>query len=62
MTERSTLFVVLTALYLGSRIPYAIGENAFYALLGVGWAAFLMWTVVAWRRGEKVFTWQHRGG
>ena len=62
MTERSTLFVVLISLYLGSRIPTSIGDKAFYPLLGVGWAAYLIWTVVAWRRGEKVFIWQHKGG
>jgi hypothetical protein len=61
MTERSTLVVVLTALYLGSRIPENIGESAFYALLGMGWAAVLAWAVIGWRRGEKVFIWQNRG-
>ena len=58
MTGRNSLFVVLTVLYLGSRIPEDIGKNAFYALLGVGWVAFVIWTLVAWRRGEKVFIWQ----
>lgn len=61
MTERSTLVTALTALYLGSRIPNDIGESAFYALLGVGWAGVLAWTVIAWRRDEKIFIWQNRG-
>lgn len=60
MNERSTIVTVLTALYLGSRIPADIGEGAFYGLLGLGWAAVLIWTAVAWRRGEKVFIWQDR--
>ena len=58
MSERSTLIAVLIALYLGSRIPTDIGEIAFYGLLGAGWVAVLIWTVIAWRRGEKVFFWQ----
>lgn len=62
MTERATLFVVLIALYLGSRIPDDIGKTAFYGLLGVGWVAFAIWTLVAWRRGEKVFIWQTTRG
>jgi len=60
MNERSTLVTILTALYLGSRIPADIGEGAFYRLLGLGWVVVAIWTAVAWRRGEKVFIWQHR--
>jgi hypothetical protein len=62
MNERSTFIGILMALHLGSRISADIGENAFYAWLGVGWAAAFIWTFIAWRRGEKVFIWQKRGG
>lgn len=61
MTERSTLIAILTALYLGSRIPDDIGKGAFYALLGLGWAVAFAWIAIAWFRGEKVFIWQNRG-
>ncbi len=58
MTERSTLMLCLIALYLGSSIPEKAGEGVFYAILGLGWAVYLVWTVAAWRRGEKIFIWQ----
>jgi hypothetical protein len=60
MHERSTLMIILVALYLGSRIPPDIGEGEFYACLCAGWAAAIIWTIIAWRRGEKVFIWQSR--
>ena len=62
MTGRSTLIAILMALYLGSRMPEGIGEGLFYALLGVGWAAVIVWTFVAWRRGDESSTRQHRSG
>jgi hypothetical protein len=59
MSKRSSLMAILTALYLGSRIPADLRDGPFYALLGVGWAAVLIWTIIAWRRGELVFMWQN---
>jgi hypothetical protein len=53
--------VALTALYLGSRISAGVGEGVFYGFLAAGWMAVLVWTFIAWRRGEKVFIWQSRG-
>ncbi len=58
MTERSALMLSLIALYLGSTIPAKTGEGAFYAALALGWTIYLVWTFVAWHRGEKIFIWQ----
>lgn len=62
VNERSSLILVLIALFLGSRLPENIGEGPFRLILGVGWVAVIIWTIIAWRRGEQVFIWQNRKG
>jgi hypothetical protein len=47
---------------VGYRAAGAVGEDAFYAILGIGWLVLIIWTIVAYRRGESVFIWQSDNG
>ncbi|MEG3155029.1 hypothetical protein [Sphingomonas sp. RB1R13] len=62
MKRADKLISILASLYLGHRIAESIGNRAFYVALAVGWIVVIIWTIVAWRRGEIVFVWQKRNG
>ena len=62
MSERVAATSALVALHLGSRFDDLLGKDLFNGLLFLGWAVVIVWTVLAHRRGERVFIWQKHDG
>jgi hypothetical protein len=62
ISERNSLLCILLGAILGHRAAGSFGEGAFEALVGFGLLVLIIWTIVAYRRGEPVFIWQKRHG
>ena len=56
------MLVILLSLNFGSHMPEWLGTDAFSALLLFGLVIWVVWSVVAYRRGERVFIWQKING
>ena len=62
MNERTNFILALMCLSLGYSLSDKIGENAFLFIIGVGLVVAIIWSIIAYRRGEPVFIWQKRNG
>jgi hypothetical protein len=62
LNEREVVAISMAAFPLGSELRADVGAASFFAVLGAGPAVVLGCTLVAWRLGEKVFSWQEKSG
>ncbi|MBH5322733.1 hypothetical protein [Aurantiacibacter sediminis] len=60
MSSRDQLFLTVMALMLGARFSDWMGPALFNSLIIVGFAFVLVWAIIDYRNGEKVFIWQSK--
>ncbi|RHW16359.1 hypothetical protein D1610_16105 [Sphingomonas gilva] len=62
MSNRETLVIILMSAFLGFKLADEAGRSTLFVVLGLGWAVVVILTVLAYRRGERVFIWQKQDG
>jgi hypothetical protein len=62
VSNRELLLAVIVVAMITDKWAPKIGEDAFASLLVVGFIGYVVWTAVAYNRGDLVFWWQKKDG
>ena len=60
MNQCHAFLLMLMGIYIGATAKDRVGEDTFVVLLLIGLLVYFGWSVIAYRRGERVFIWQRR--
>ncbi len=62
MNQRHGFVLLFLGVVIGAALQNRVGENAFDTICLVGIAVYVVWTVIDYHRGDRVFIWQKRNG